>query len=149
MKPVVICPCITLYRQLLVYYYIIFNQCLHITTSTSVGVYAEKLIVPCISTCNYGKFYRQHSIFSLFLQHDAVFCFPLLMVSFFFYPSPSFSPLSSSLFHSLSFLQSQCNVIQDRCRQPRLWHCNLCSGCQAACPRQGLMMHLPLPTKNK
>lgn len=30
-----------------------------------------------------------------------------------FYPSPSFSPLSPSLFRSLSFLLSQCNVIQD------------------------------------
>lgn len=46
-----------------------------------------------------------------------------------FYPSPSFSPLSPSLFRSLSFLLSQCNVIQDWCWQPRLWRCNLCSGC--------------------
>lgn len=57
------------------------------------------------------------------------------MVSLFhFYPSPSLSPLSSSLFHSFSFLLSQCNVIQDWCWQPQLWHCNLCSAVVARQP---------------
>lgn len=80
--------------------------------------------------------YQQLFIFSLVHPHPAVFCFSLLTVSLFFhfYPSPSLSPLSSSLFHSLSFLLSQCNVIQDRCWQPQLWHCNLCSALVARQP---------------
>lgn len=52
-----------------------------------------------------------HHHFPLFHVHAAVLC--LCLCFFQFYPSPSFSPLSSSLFHSLSFLLSQCNVIQD------------------------------------
>lgn len=45
--------------------------------------------------------------FPPFHLHAAVsLFFPIL-------PSPPFSPLSSSLFPSLSFLLSQCNVIQD------------------------------------
>lgn len=78
--------------------------------------------------------YQQLLILSQVHPHAVVFCFPHFLFFFHFYPSPTISPLSSSLFHSLSFLLSQCNVIQDRCWQPQLWHCNLCSALVARQP---------------
>ena len=115
----------------------IFNLCLHVAVAASAVLDEEKSTVSCLSTCNYGTLLSTttHS-----LSGPPPCCCVLLSfidaLTFFFhfYPSPTISPLSSSLFHSLSFLLSQCNVIQDRCWQPQLWHCNLCSALVARQP---------------
>lgn len=101
---------------------------------TSAALNKEKSIVCCSSICNYRTMlYTIHFLSGpptcLRLSTSLYRCF-----FFHFCPSSSVSPLSSSLFHSLSFLLSQCNVIQDRCWQPQLWHCNLRSALVARQP---------------
>lgn len=124
-------PCITLYI------YIIFNLCLHVTMPTSAALNKEKSIVCCSSICNYRTMLE--TIHFLSGPPTYLHLSTSLNRWFYFYflhfcPSSSISPLSSSLFHSLSFLLSQCNVIQDRCWQPQLWHCNLRSALVARQP---------------